>query len=106
MQLDDRRITNNLTRRRSQLITLVLLRFEQEVQLLQCLPVRFREKEVDEDDFKAEPYDVYDQVLPANIVEADGVDEGASMLSVSSPDEETLGSGGNIPNMTAVLPKS
>jgi hypothetical protein len=106
MQLDNRGITNNLTRCRSQLITLIFLWLKQEMQFLQRLSVRLRENEVNEHDLEAEPYDIYNQVFPVSVLETDGVDERAWTLLVSSPKLRNLEGGRNTPNMTAVLPKS
>jgi len=83
VQLDNCGITDDFTRRRSQLIALILLRLKQEMQFLQCLSVCLRKNEVDEDDFEAEPYDIYDQVFPVGVLKTDGVDERAWTLSIS-----------------------
>ena len=73
------------------------------MQLLQRLAVRLGEENVDEDDLEAQPHDVHEQVLPVDVLEADGVDEGAWVVS------GCFGGGGleNVsPNITAVRPKS
>lgn len=85
VQLDNRRITNNLTRRRSQLIALVFLRLEQEVQFFQRFSVRLGEENINENDLETEPHHVHDQVLPVDIFKTNGVDKGACTVSVVSP---------------------
>ena len=51
------------------------------MQFLQCLPICLREEEVDEHNLKAKPNDIYNQILPIDVLEADGVDEGTYAVS-------------------------
>jgi len=52
------------------------------MQFLERLAVRLGEEDVDEYDFEAEPYHVHEEVLPVDVFEADGVNEGACVCLV------------------------
>ena len=51
------------------------------MQFFQCLSICLREEEVDEHYFEAKPNDVHYQILPIDVLEADGVDEGTYAVS-------------------------
>ena len=51
------------------------------MQFLQSFPVCLRKEEVDKHNLKAKPNDVYNQIFPIDVFEADGVDEGTYAVS-------------------------
>lgn len=78
------------------LMKLILL-LEQEGQLLESAPTGLREQEVDEDDLESEPEDVGKIVLPAGVLESDGVDIGVEEVGKTAKeleDGDTTGTGG------------
>lgn len=77
---DRRWVLQHLFRRSFKHLSGLLLVFKQKGQLLQRLAKRLGEEEVDEDDLEAEPADIRQQVLPADISQTDGVDKAACFL--------------------------
>lgn len=74
------------------------------MQLLQRLSIRLREENVDKHDLETQPDHVDEEVFPVDVLQADGIDEGA--LSRQQHTSTICRSAGNEPNMTAVRPKS
>lgn len=75
--LGDCRILQNLLCCRFKCLFPLRLIFKQKGKLLQSLTKRLREEEVYEHDFEAEPADVDQEIFPADIFQANRVDETA-----------------------------